>query len=74
MSTKSTKKWHVTVKHTVNRKTKVVVLPGGLSEAEALRSAAIKAGAYWRAITAHHVDMAAKAAFDRNLDLCLRAV
>ena len=71
---KSTKQWQINLKHAVTRKLKTVKLPGGLQEAEARRSALLKAGAYWQVIGAHHVDLAAQAAMDRNLDLCLRAV
>ena len=46
------KKWHVTLKHGATGKTKVILMPGGLSEAEARRNACIKAGNYWRAVDA----------------------
>ncbi len=46
------KKWLVTLEHVGTRKTKEITMPGGLHEAQARQSAALKAGTYWRPVSA----------------------
>lgn len=74
MATKNSKQWQINLKHAVTRKLKTVKLPGGLQEAEARRSALLKAGAYWQVIGAHHVDLAGQATMDRNVALCCQVL
>lgn len=44
--------WHVTLRDYATGKTRLQAMPGGLSEAEALRCASLKCGGRWRAISA----------------------
>lgn len=46
------KKWRITLEHVGTRKTKEINMPGGLHEAQARQSAALKAGTYWRPVSA----------------------
>lgn len=66
--------WLVVFKKT-NGKPAVVRMPGGLHEAEAQRNAALKAPKFSAFVRIYRADPAqVRAAFDRNIDACLRAV
>jgi len=51
--TKNPNRWHVKLQHFGTRKTQIIVMPGGLHEAEAGRCASLKLkdGRYWKVVS-----------------------